>query len=362
METQGFAEPRFESVRDCLATVLDGQAGTGAAFAAWFDGRRVVDLWGGYADAARTRAWQADSIVMPYSVSKPFAAVCALHLAGRGRLDLDAPVQRYWPEFRAPATVRHVLAHQAGVVALSQPAPTAMFLDWDGMCGLLAAQEPEWEPGTAHGESAQFYGHLTGELVRRVDGRGPGQYLREEICGPHDLDFSFGLSPAQQARAAGLTGLDGAFRAGQLEGKPPLFERAVMNPPGALDPVVVNSAAWRAAEVPALNGHGTARAVADFYRALESGRILPAGLLAEAITVHASGPDRVFGDDAAWGLGFGLDGSDYGMGGIGGSYGGTNQAGGYTIAYLTGCVGTFDPLSSLENELRRCLGLPPMEF
>ncbi len=362
MEAHGFTEPRFESLRDCLTEVIRGQAGAGAAFAAWFDGRRVADLWGGSADAAVERPWRADAIVMPYSVSKPFAAVCVLHLAGQGRLDLDAPVQRYWPEFRAPATVRQILAHQAGVVALDQPAPVETFYDWDGMCRLLAAQEPEWEPGTAHGECAQFYGHLTGEIARRVDGRRPGQYLQEEICGPKELDFFFGLNEAQQDRAVRLAGLDDAFRAGQLEGKPPLFGRAIMNPPGALDPAVVSSGPWRAAEIPALNGHGTARAVADFYHALAAGRILPAGLLAEAITVHASGPDRVFGEDAAWGLGFGLDGSDYGMGGIGGSYGGTNQAAGYSIAYLTGCVGTFDPLGTLENEFRRCLGLPPLEF
>jgi CubicO group peptidase (beta-lactamase class C family) len=257
--------------------------------------------------------------------------------------------------------VRHVLAHQAGIVALAQPAPTGVFYDWDEMCRLLAAQEPEWEPGTAHGESAQFYGHLTGELVRRVDGRGPGEYLRAEICGPNDLDFQFGLGPADQARTVDLTGLDDGFRASLLEGKPPLFERALMNPPGALDPAVVNGAAWRAAEIPAINGHGTARAVAGFYHALEEGRILSKALLAEAITVHASGPDRVFGDDASWGLGFGLDGSDYGMGGTGGSYGGTNQAAGYAIGYVTGCAGTFDPLSAVENEFRRCLGLPPLE-
>jgi hypothetical protein len=102
--------------------------------------------------------------------------------------------------------------------------------------------------------------------------------------------------------------------------------------------------------------------VADFYQALEQGRIHSTALLAEAITVHASGPDRVFGGDASWGLGFGIDGSDYGMGGIGGNYGGTNQAAGYTIGYVTGTVGTFDPLSTLENEFRRCLGLPPLEF
>src|SRR5215831_12949833 len=188
MDAHGFTEPRFDAVRDCLAEVLDGQPGTGAAFAAWFDGRRVVDVWGGYADAARTRPWESASIVQPYSVSKPFAAVCVLHLAGQGRLDLDAPVRRYWPEFRAPATVRHVLAHQAGVVALDQQVPTEAFYDWGRLCALLAAQQPSWQPGTAHGESPLFYGHLVGELVRRVDGRGIGRFLREEICGPAGLD------------------------------------------------------------------------------------------------------------------------------------------------------------------------------
>lgn len=358
MDVHGVAEPGFEPVRDCLAAILDGQPGTGAAFAAWHEGRRVADLWGGYADAARTRPWEASSIVQPYSVSKPFAAVCVLHLAGEGRLELAAPMQRYWPEFRAPATVRQVLAHQAGVVALDQPAATEVFYDWDGLCRLLAAQAPAWEPGTAHGESALFYGHLVGELVRRVDGRSVGRYLREEICGPLGLDFSFGLGPEQQARAVELTGLDDAFRAGALAGKPPLFEQAFMNPPGVLDPAVVNGTAWRAAEVPAVNGHGTARAVAGFYDALAAGRVLSPGLLAEAITSQCAGPDRVFGDDASWGLGFGIDDSDYGMGGVGGSYGGTNQAGGYSIGYLTGRAGTFEPLATVEDEFRRCLGLP----
>jgi len=271
MQVHGTVDARFEGVRECFAGLLDQQAGTGAGFAAWCDGRRVVDLWGGYADAQRRRPWQADSLVQPYSVSKPFAAVCALRLAEAGRLDLDEPVQRYWPQFRAPATVRHVLSHQAGVVALDEPAPTEAFYDWDWLCRLLAGQDPVWPPGTAHGESALFYGHLVGEIVRRVDGRSLGRYLREELCGPAGLDFAFGLSPAQQARAVDLTGLDEAFRAANLAGRPALYRRAVGNPPGAQDAGVVNGARWRAAEIPAVNGHGTARAVADFYQALAGG-------------------------------------------------------------------------------------------
>src|SRR5258706_14048562 len=114
MEVQGVADGRFAPVRECFADVLGGQAGSGAAFAAWCNGRRVVDLWGGHADRARTGPWQRDSLVQPYSVSKPFAAGCALRLAEAGRLELDAPVQRARPPFRAPATVRHVLCPQAG--------------------------------------------------------------------------------------------------------------------------------------------------------------------------------------------------------------------------------------------------------
>ena len=131
MEVQGFADGRFGLVRQCFAEILGGQAGTGAGFAAWCEGRLVVDLWGGYADAGRRRRWEARSVVQPYSVSKPFAAVCALRLVQAGRLDLDAPVQRYWPGFRAPATVRQVLSHQAGVVMLDRSVPTEAFYDWD---------------------------------------------------------------------------------------------------------------------------------------------------------------------------------------------------------------------------------------
>jgi CubicO group peptidase (beta-lactamase class C family) len=230
VEVQGFADGRFGMVRQCFAEILDGQAGTGAAFAAWCDGRLVVDLWGGFADLGRRRRWEAGSLVQPYSVSKPFAAMCALRLVQAGRLDLDAPVQRYWPGFRAPATVRHVLSHQAGVVMLDRAVPTEAFYDWDWLCALLAAQQPSWQPGTAHGESPLFYGHLVGELVRRVDGRGVGRFLAEEICGPAGLEFAFGLSPSQQARAVDLTGLDDAFRAGNAAGRPSLRDRQCRKP------------------------------------------------------------------------------------------------------------------------------------
>lgn len=357
MDVQGYADARFGPVRDCFADVVRAQPGTGAGFAAWCDGRLAVDLWGGYADLARTRPWQAGSIVQPYSVSKPFAAMCALRLVESGRLDLDEPVQRYWPQFRAPATVRHVLSHQAGVVALDRPAATAAFYEWDLLCALLAAQTPSWPPGTAHGESALFYGHLVGELVRRVDGRGIGRFFADEIGGPLDLDFAFGLSPARQALAVHLTGLDDKFRTDGAAARPPLYRQAIDNPPGALDADVVNSAAWRAAEIPAINGHCTAAAVAGFYHSLTASRLLSPGLLAEAVTPQCTGPDQVLGGDRTWGLGFAVDPEGYGMGGLGGSYGGTSTDGGYTIGFVTGSAGSHDRVDQLENVLRSCLGL-----
>jgi CubicO group peptidase (beta-lactamase class C family) len=351
---KGTVEPGFEAVREAFARVLAEQRGTGAALAVWHDGRWIVDLWGGAASADGTRPWQRDSIVMPYSVSKPFAAMCALVLIDRGLLDPDAPVQRYWPDFTAPATVRHVLSHQAGVVALSAPATTDVFYDWGALSGLLAAQQPEWTPGTAHGESALFYGHLVGEIVRRIDGRRIGQFLREEVCLPAGLDFIVGLTPKDQSRAVDLTCFDAIeSHSGDL------YERATSNPPGTRDPAVVNSAAWRAAEVPAINGHGTARGIAGLYAALLGGELLSSALLREAVSVQCSGVDRVFGHENAWGLGFALDAEGFGMGGTGGSYGGACTEGGYAIAFVTGTMGSHARGERVENALRACLGLQP---
>jgi CubicO group peptidase (beta-lactamase class C family) len=359
VDVGGYVQPGFEPVRETFASVLAGQAGTGAATAAWRDGEWVVDLWGGPASADGAQCWQADSLAQAYSVVKPFVAVCTLLLADRGQVDLGAPMQRYWPQFRAPADVRQVLSHQAGVVALAEPAPTEAFYDWDRLCALLAAQEPAWAPGTAHGESALFYGHLLGEVVRRVDGRGLGRFLREEVCGPLGLGYFVGLTSAEQARTVELTGLTEYFRPERLAGMPDLYRRATTNPPGAYDPVVVNGRAWRAAEVPAVNGHGTARGAAGLYAALLQGRLLSPALLREATTAQCSGVDAVFGKDSAWGLGFGVDADGYGMGGSGGSYAGASTVGGYAFAFITGTMGSHDRGSQIENALRGCLGVPP---
>ena len=352
----GDTAPAFASAREVFAAVIAAQPGTGAALAVWRGDECVIDLWGGWSDAARTKRWQRDTIVQPYSVSKPFVAVCVLLLVERGLVVLDAPMQRYWPEFTAPATVRHVLSHQSGIVGVDTPAPTELFYDWDAMCACLAAQQPLWQPGTAIGESAHVYGHLCGELVRRVDGRGVGTFLRDEIAQPHQLDVAFGLTAEQQSRAADLTGFD------QLAPPPStrFYTRAVGNPPGVRDPLVVNSARWRAAEIPAVNLHGTARDIARFYALLASGGILSPPTLQLMSTAQRRGVDLVFGHNTAWGLGVAVDDDGFGMGGTGGSYAGHSRRGGYSIAFVTGSMGSHAHVDRCENAVRRLLELPPL--
>lgn len=355
----GTVRAGYEPVREVFADVLASQPGTGAAVAAWHDGAWVVDLWGGYVDAARTRPWRPDSIVMPYSVTKPFTALCLLLLVDREQVALDEPVATYWPGFASPATVRELLSHQAGLVTLEGERPTEVLYDHEQMCRILERQQPRWVPGTALGEAALVYGHLVGEVVRRVDGRTLGRFLREEVCGPLGLDFHIGLGPGELERAVELTGYDAEFRRRAAE-YGPLMHDALGNPPGALDPAVVNSSAWRRAEIGAVNGHGTARAVAGLYVALAERGLLSEALLSEATSVQAEGMDQVLGQPAAWGLGFGVDADGFGMGGVGGSFGWWSRSGGYAFAFLTGYVADHGRGDRLENALRAVLGQPPV--
>jgi CubicO group peptidase (beta-lactamase class C family) len=357
LPTGGFVAPGYEPVREAFESALRVGAGTGAAVAAWHDGRWLVDLWGGYADAARTRPWSADSLAMPYSATKPFAAVCVLCLVEQGRLELDRPVSHYWPEFRAPATVRHLLAHQAGIVSVDEPLPTEALLDHDRLCAALAQQGPRWTPGEAHGEAALVYGHLLGEVVRRVDGRTLGRFLRDEITEPNGIEFHVGLRDGEFGRAVELTGFELDFEA-EMAGYAPLLREAMANPPGALDPVVVNSEPWRRAEIAAVNGHGTARGLAGLYVALMDGGLLSDALLGEMRRPHAVGPDRVLGGEAAWGLGVAVDDDGFGMGGLGGSFGWWSERGRYAFGWLTGWVGSGDAGDRIERAFRDVLGLP----
>ncbi len=318
VRVQGECEPRFDRVREAFDRNFT-QGEVGAALAVTIDGRPVIDLWGGDADAARTRPWERDTIVNVYSTTKGMTAICANRLIEAGRLDLDAPVAAYWPEFaqagkeRLPA--RYLLTHQAGLAAISAPVPPEKRYDWQFMTSALAAQKPWWEPGTQHGYHALTFGYLVGELVRRIDGRTLGTYFREEIAEPLDVDFHIGLDARHDARCAEIIpapppppGVPNLFAA-VTERPESLTAKVFGNPP--LQHMQVNSRAWRAAEIPAANGHGTARGLARVYGALASGgaidgvRVLGPQAIERANTEHAFGTDAVLAPLVTrFGLGF----------------------------------------------------------
>src|SRR5689334_5666687 len=179
---QGHCDERFAAVRTAFEENFRDRGELGAAVAVTVDGRTVVDLWGGWADAARTRPWERDTLVNVWSTSKGPTALCAHVLADRGLLDLDAPVATYWPEFAAAGKekvlVRHLLSHRAGLAGPREPHSLQELYDWEFTTRRLAATEPWWEPGTQSGYHALTYGFLVGEVVRRVSGLLPGAFLR----------------------------------------------------------------------------------------------------------------------------------------------------------------------------------------
>ena len=348
--------PGLEPVRDAFAGVLEADP-AGAALAVDVGGELVVDLWDGRRDAARGLQWEHDTLAHSYSVTKPFAAVALLLLVDRGAIGLDEPVATYWPGFaaggKARIPVRWLLTHQAGLEVLPGPRrPPGLLLDWGRFCEALAAARPSWEPGTRHGEHALTFGHLVGEVVRRADGRTVGRLLREELPW---LDFRIGLTPEEQARCADVVGVSPALAPDDR------WRRVLSNPPGALDPAVVNGAAYRAAQVPAVNGHGTARAVARFYGALLRGGLLSEALREQALSPQATGVDEVIGRRLSWGLGLQVDEDGFGMGGLGGSIGLASRTGGYGMGFLPAHMSGHCRAERLERVLRECLGVPPLE-
>src|SRR6185437_3882913 len=326
------------------------------------DGRKVVDLWGGWADRARARPWAEDTLVNLFSIGKAIAATCVLRLVQRGQLELDAPVTRWWPEFGAAGkheiTLRQLMAHRAGLPAIGLPLlPAGTMLDWDLMVSRLAAQAPWWAPGDGHGYHVNTFGYLLGEPVRRVAGMTIGALLREEIAGPLGADVHFGLPLSEHGRVAEFCHpLPVPPAPGDPPRPPPKspttheeLMRACTynNPPGVSGGVYVNTEGWRLAEIPSTNGHGAARGVARIYRGLLEG-LIDADLLAEATTEHSAGLDRILERPSRFGLGYQLTQTERPLGpnprafghfGAGGSLGFCDADAGVAFGYVMNDMG-----------------------
>ncbi|GIJ45104.1 esterase [Virgisporangium aliadipatigenens] len=339
MTINGWVANGYEAVR----TAFDRNSEIGAAVCVYRHGRVVADLWVGTADRETGRAWERDTPVVLHSTGKGVVAACVHLLVRRGLLDLDAPVARYWPEFAAAGKerlpVRFVLSHRAGLPSLGRRVPLADALAGEPVVRLLAALRPQWEPGTAHGYHGVTYGWLVGELVRRVSGVSLGAFLAREIAAPLGLDLWIGTPPAVLPRVARL---DSPPIPG-IENAPEAMLAAFVPTVPAFD---LNDPAQLAAEIPAVNGVGTAHALARFYAALigpvDGVRILDEATLATAVTEQANGPDRMLGITTRPALGFGLptpgmpwySPTAFGFPGHGGSLGYADPAEGIAFGYV----------------------------
>jgi CubicO group peptidase (beta-lactamase class C family) len=316
---EGSCDRRFAPVRDAFWGNFRERGEVGAAVCVMAGGRTVADLWGGWADPGCARQWQPDTLVNMFSVGKGLVAACAARLAGQGRLDVDATVASCWPKFgaagKSAVTIRQLLAHQAGLPAVRRRLPPGSMLDWPAMTAALAAEEPWWQPGSGHGYHVNTFGFLIGEVIRRLTGRTVGTLLRQEIAGPLGADVHIGLPASQHSRVATVPWPDPPPGEAEPPGLDParlMAHNAYFNPGGLSGAGVVNSPAWRAAEVPSANAHGTARGVARIYAALAAGgslngtAIADAAALAAATAEQAYGHDLVLGRPSRFGLGFQL--------------------------------------------------------
>ncbi|MGW0629277.1 serine hydrolase domain-containing protein [Streptomyces sp. NPDC002758] len=362
-DVHGHCDARFAAVRQAFEENFRDRDELGAAVAVTVDGEPVVDLWGGWADEAYTRPWERDTLVNVWSTSKGPVALCAHILADRGLLDLDAPVAAYWPEFAAAGKervlVRHLLSHRAGLSGLREPHSLEQLYDWELTTARLAATQPWWEPGSRSGYHALTYGFLVGEVVRRISGLLPGAFLEREVTGPLGIDFTIGLPEKESGRVAELVHARGGLTSEQAA----IFSQLAPAALAALtNPVVgaaqANTPQWRAAEIPAANGHGTARAVAALYgvfagRGSHGGRLVLSAEAAERVREgQGSCRDLVLGagfeSETEIGLGLWLSGPNgsygpnpraFGHDGFGGSCGLADPEAGVSLGYVMNRMG-----------------------
>ncbi|MFE1292069.1 serine hydrolase domain-containing protein [Streptomyces sp. NPDC058751] len=338
-DIQGSYDDLFMAVPSALSAMLD-EGDAGASVAVFVDGEPVVDVWGGFTDADRTVPWRRDTITNVWSVTKTMTALCALILVDRGELDLDAPVGRYWPGFagagKEKVLVRHLLSHTAGLP--DWDGPVEELYDWAAATARLEAQTPQWEPGGAAGYHSLTQGFLVGEVIRRITGRGVGEFFAREVAGPLDADFHIGL-PARHDDRVALTipppGQDEDYAASAPGGTAPVPAA------GRLRVRDGNSTAWRRAEIPAASGYGNARSVALVQSVMAcAGSVRGTRLLSPSGCEHARreqfrGEDLRLGVPVRWGLGYGLFDTSFGWGGWGGSLVVVDPEHRMTVAYVT---------------------------
>lgn len=363
----GHCDPRFEAVKTVFEENFSERGDVGAALCLVVEGRPVVDLHGGWRDAARTQEWAADTLVNLWSTTKGVGAICFAILADRALLAYDDPVSRYWPAFGAEGkegvTIGMLLSHQAGLSGFASPATAADLFAGEEAANRLAAQAPLWEPGTGSGYHAISIGILATELFRRIEGRSLKDFVRDELAGKLGLDIAIGLAGSEETRRAEIIAPPEMSSAdiGQLT--PPQIA-ALANPP--LDPLLPNDLAWRAADLVSANGHSNAAALAQLYAHFADGLVGPA-TLAAATQPRIEGVDLVLGLPARWAAGFlinsdgiyGPNEAAFGHSGWGGSFAFADPVAKLAVSYTMNRMGTMlrdDPRDvALINAVYGCI-------
>ena len=324
VNVDGVVEPGFEGVRDAFVRNFAEHDEVGAGFSLHVEGRKVVDIWGGSVDEAGSAPYDEDTLQLVFSTTKGATASCVNLLIQRGLIDLDTPVATYWPEFaqagKESIPVRWLMGHRAGLVTVDKKLSLEEVLAWDPIVQALEVQEPFWEPGTAHGYHAVTFGWLMGELIRRVDGRGLGQFFADEIAQPLGLEFWIGLPEAQEARVSPMIGsispdpaeIPEAMRElfAQFMGPESLLGRA-LNLNGVFDIPHWNSREVHAAEIGAANGITNARSLSRMYAGLAGqfddvpeSVVFTKEQIDAARTTQTSGADKCLMAETTFGLGY----------------------------------------------------------
>src|ERR1035441_9480870 len=274
-EIQGICEAGYEPVRDAFAENFAERNEIGASVAVVAHGEPVVNLWAGWADTARTRLWQENTLTNAWSTTKAMTALCAHLLMDRVGLDMDATVASYWPEFAAGGKgdlpLRWVMSHRSGLSGLTVPITAADLEDWEKITTLLAAQEPLWGPCTVSGYHTITFCFVGGEVDHGVTVESVGRCFASEVAGPLDADFEIGLTEGNLARCSDMQGVtpsedEQAATARAYADTHPAALAALANPPLTGDEA--NAPGWRMAQIPAANGHGTALALATIFGSL----------------------------------------------------------------------------------------------
>ncbi len=281
IDADGFVAPGWEPVKAAFETSFALGEEVGAAASVYHRGEKVVDIWGGRFDATGDRPYDDSTLQLIFSTTKGIVAIAVAMCVQRGLFDYGDKVATYWPEFaehgKGDATIAQLLSHQCGLIAPDAPVTLADALDWKTITAMLADTKPDWPIGSGHGYHAVTFGYLAGELIRRTDGRSPGQFVADEIAGPLGVDMWIGLPEEQESRVSPIIGSplnednpDPGIRA-MLEmflGPGTRGGRALfLNDSLRGDADVFNRRDVHAAEVPAANGIGTASALAKIYAA-----------------------------------------------------------------------------------------------